>query len=127
MEANAATTRHTMTPQGVRMTVRWFVPGGEMAAITVAMQTLMTTTRAQPGCVSCSLSSQLGTKAGFTYVEEWKTEQDLKSQLRSERFAKLAHLMEGATERPTVEFTLPGGTRGMDYAEEVHGRQGEVP
>jgi quinol monooxygenase YgiN len=115
-----------MAPQGARMTVRWFVPSGEVGAINIAMQSLITATRAQPGCVSCSLSSQLGERARFTYVEEWRTEQDLKSQLRSERFAKLAHLMEGATERPTVEFVLPGGTRGMDYADEVHGHQGEV-
>jgi hypothetical protein len=27
--------------------------------------------------------------------------------------------MEHATEPPLVEFTLPGGIRGLDYAEEV--------
>ena len=111
-----------MTPQGVRMTVRWFVPRGEMGPINTAMHSLMVTTRAEPGCLGCFLSTELGERTGFTYVEEWKTEQDLVSQLRSTRFAKLAHLMEGATEHPSVEFSLPGGTRGIEYAEEVRGR-----
>jgi hypothetical protein len=59
-------------------------------------------------------------------VEEWKTEEDLVMQLRSTRFAKLAQLLESATERPRIEFSLPGGIRGLDYAEEVRGRQGEA-
>ena len=114
-----------MAPQ-VRMTVRWFVPRGEMGAINTALHALMALTRAEPGCVGCFLSTDLGERAGLTYVEEWKTEQDLMSQLRSTRFAKLAQLMEHATENPSVEFLLPGGPRGIEYAEEVRGRQGEA-
>jgi quinol monooxygenase YgiN len=110
-----------MAPQKVRMTVKWLVPRGEMGAINVALHSLMVATRAEPGCLSCSLSSEMGERTGFTYVEEWKTEQDMGAQLRSVRFAKLAHLMESATEPPSVEFTLPGGTRGIEYAEEVRG------
>ena len=115
-----------MAPQQVRMRVKWFVPGGEMGPINAALHTLMVATRAEPGCLGCFLSTELGERAGLDYVEEWKTEQDLISQLRSERFAKLAHLMESALERPRIEFTLPEGTRGIEYAEEVRGRLGEA-
>jgi quinol monooxygenase YgiN len=108
------------------MTVQWFVPRGEVGAINSALHVLMVATRAEPGCLSCLLSTQLGDRAGFTYVEEWKTEEDLAMQLRSVRFAKLAQLLESAMERPSIEFTLPGGTRGIDYAEEVRGRRGEA-
>lgn len=113
-----------MAPQHVRMRVQWFVPRGEMGAIGAALQALMIATRPEPGCMSCTLSTALGDRAGFDYVEEWKTEADLISQLLSDRFAKLAHLMESATERPLVEFSLPGGTRGIEYAEEVRERLG---
>ena len=106
---------------GVRMTADWTVTPGEIEVLSAAMQSLMVATRAEPGCVSCSLSTQLGERTGFHYEEEWKTENDLKQQLRSGRFAKLAHLMESARERPRIEFLLPDGTRGIEYAEEVRG------
>ena len=35
----------------------------------------------------------------------------------------LVSLVEDATESPVVEFNLPGGTRGLEYVEEVCGRQ----
>jgi quinol monooxygenase YgiN len=126
IRAPIVTARETMAPQQARMSVQWFVPRGEMGAINSALHVLMVATRAEPGCLSCLLSTQLGDRAGFTYVEEWKTEEDLVMQLRSARFAKLAQLLESATERPRIEFSLPGGIRGIDYAEEVRGRQGEA-
>ena len=46
-------------------------------------------------------------------------EDELKRQLRSDRFSRLAELMERATERPKVEFALPSGMRGLEYAEAV--------
>ena len=50
---------------------------------------------------------------------------DLRRQLRSDRFAVLAELIERATERPVIEFTLPSGLRGIEYAEEAR-RSDEV-
>ena len=113
-----------MAPQQVRMRVQWLVPRGEMGAINTALHSLMVATRAEPGCLGCFLSTEMGDRAGFSYLEEWKTEQDLIAQIRSDRFAKLAHLMESATEPPSVEFSLEGQTRGIEYAEEVRGGDG---
>lgn len=103
--------------------MQWYVPIGEMGAINVALQSLMVATRAEPGCLGCFLSTELAGRSGFTYMEEWKSEQDLVSQLQSVRFTKLAHLLESASERPRIEFSLPGGTRGIEYADEVRRRQ----
>ena len=115
-----------MAPQEVRMTLQWYVQPTRMGVIHAALNMLMVATRAEPGCAGCSLQTELAERAGFTYVEAWKTEQDLKSQLRSPRFAQLAHLMESAVERPRVEFALPGGTRGLEYADEVRKHAGEA-
>jgi len=101
------------------MTADWTVSPGETEIVSAAMQRLMIATRAQPGCVNCSLNTRLGGRTGFHYEEEWRTENDLIAQLRSEGFAKLAQLMENAIERPCIEFLLPSGTRGLDYAVEV--------
>ena len=115
-----------MVAQHIRMTVDWYVAPGEVTAINAALNSLMVTTRVAPGCVGCTLSTRLGDQAGFHYVEEWKTEADLINQLRSNRFTKLADLMEHATERPYVEFSVRGETRGIEYAEEVRGHQGNA-
>ena len=115
-----------MVAQHVRMTLDWTVPPGEVTVVNAALNSLMVTTRQSPGCLSCVLSTQLGDRAGFHYVEEWRTEADLIHQLRSRRFSKLAHLMEGATERPHIEFTVNGETRGIEYAEEVCGPLGNL-
>jgi quinol monooxygenase YgiN len=103
----------------VRMTLKWQVASGEAASITTALQTLMVRTRAEPGCTGCSLSTDLGARNEIRYVADWRTEVDLQRQIRSSDFARLAELMEHATAPPTVEFALPGGTRGLDYAEQV--------
>jgi quinol monooxygenase YgiN len=108
-----------METSRVRMTLRWQVASGEAASITTALQTLMVRTRAEPGCTGCSLSTDLGARSEVRYVAEWRTEVDLQRQIRSSDFARLAELMEHATSPPTIEFTLPAGSRGLDYAEQV--------
>lgn len=106
------------------MTVQWLVPPQESGVIASAIHGLMVAARSEPGYVSCNLSTEFGDRAGLRYVEEWKDEDDLKRQLRSDRFARLAELIERATERPRIEFSLPGGVRGLEYAEEIrHGRE----
>jgi quinol monooxygenase YgiN len=109
----------------VRMTVQWHVSPQESGPITSALHAMMIVARAEPGCVSCHLSTEMGNHAGLRYIEEWKEEGDLKRQLRSDRFTRLAELMERAVDAPRIEFSLPGGTRGMDYAVEVRERNGE--
>ena len=108
-----------MESDPVRMIVRWRVPAGEAQSITAALQTLMLQTRAAPGCAGCSLSTEMGAVVVIEYVENWKSETDLRRQVRSHRFSALAELIEHATETPIVEFTVPGGSRGIEYAEEV--------
>jgi len=118
-EAPSEIPRSAMTAQQVRMTVRWSVARGEMSAISAALNSLLSETRAQPGCLNCVFSTELGARAAFTCIEEWAAEKDLMMELRSSRFTQLAQLLESSMERPRVEFSLPSGTRGIEYAEEV--------
>jgi quinol monooxygenase YgiN len=112
-----------MEPAPVRMILKWSVPHGESRHIVSALQGLMLSTRAQAGCVGCSLSTDVPKhrRVDIQYVEEWSSEDDLNSRLRSGDFAALAELMEHASEYPRMEFALPGSTRGVDYVEEVRG------
>ena len=111
----------TMATAPIRMILQWSVPHGESRPIVSALQGLMISTRAEAGCLCCSLSTEVRTRVLIRYTEEWNSESDLIRQLRSDRFAVLAELMEHSSESPTVEFDLRGATRGIEYAEEIRG------
>ena len=101
------------------MTLQWSVLPGESRPLLSTLQGLMVSTRTEPGCVGCALSTAMGSRVVIDYVEEWVDEDNLKRQLRSRRFSILAELMEQASRHPTVTFALPDTTRGLDYAHEV--------
>jgi quinol monooxygenase YgiN len=103
----------------VQMTVEWFVPLGQARSITSALNSLMGDIRTARGCVRCSVSTGMSDQGTVCYVEEWQSEGDLRRRLTSLAFASLAALIDDATEAPRVEFKLPGGTRGLDFVEEV--------
>jgi quinol monooxygenase YgiN len=112
-----------MTVPHVRMTIQWLVPVGKTRSMTEALHLLMVSTRAEPGCVACSVAADVAEKGVIRYSEEWSTEDSLQRQFTTDRFKSLIALVEDATEPPVVEFLLPGGTRGLDYVEDVCGRQ----
>jgi len=111
----------------VRMTLEWFVPPRESGRILAALHALMVAARSEPGYVACHLSTEMGERAGLRYTEDWAEEEDLRRQLRSDRFSRLAELMEHATEQPKIEFTLPYGVRGLEYAEASREEEGRNP
>jgi len=106
-------------PPNVRMTIEWFVPMGQARPMTMALHSLAAEIRTVHGCVGCSVTTDLTNQSAVRYIEDWRTEDDLQTRLRPNTFAPLATLIEDATEAPRVEFSLPSGTRGLDYVEEV--------
>ena len=108
-----------MKTTAVRMTLKWRVVPGEAAAITSALQTVMMPTRAELGCVGCSLTEKIGAHTEIRYVVDWESEGDLQRQIRSDDFSQLAELMERGIEPPSIEFALPTGIRGIEYAEHI--------
>ncbi len=111
-----------MGPAAVKMTVRWSVPLGEARGVTEALHRIMVEARQQRGCLGCTVVTDAGQEVGVRYVEEWASEDWLQQELRSERFSSLASLMETSSEPPVVEFAVPGGTRGLEYVEQVRAR-----
>jgi len=108
-----------MSSPPVRMTVEWTVRPEQFRSVATALHSVMMATRAEPGCLNCSLATELGKRVTIQFVEAWESEESLKRHVRSDRFVTLAGLMESATEAPRVEFALPSGPRGLDYASEV--------
>jgi quinol monooxygenase YgiN len=101
------------------MVLQWSISSAESRPIAAFLQGLMVSTSAEPGCVSCRLCTDIGPGTVISYVEEWKSEDDLKRQLKSERFAALAELMEHSSQQPSIEFIVGDTSRGPEYAEAV--------
>ena len=113
----------TMTPAAVRMKLKWRVTQGEAVALVSTLQRLMARTRTTQGCTGCSMTTDVGDRVDITWIADWASEADMRRQVRSNDFAQLAELIEHATEPPTIEFTLPTGTRGLEYATHVRRHQ----
>jgi hypothetical protein len=81
-----------------------------------AFRFLGLTVRLEPGCLSCSAWAD----SNFTihYVEEWRTEIDMRRRVRSHDFTSLRSVLESTLE-PQVQFDFVTTTRGLDYVEEA--------
>ena len=108
-----------MASSPVRFTLQWNVRPEQGGVVTSALQSVLVAARREPGCLTCSLATELGEWVTLRFEETWETEESMRRYVRSPRFVALASLMESATEPPRVEFSLQGGIRGLDYAAEV--------
>jgi quinol monooxygenase YgiN len=108
-----------MSSPPVRLTIDWVVPLGEIGPITSALHALTVQTRTERGCVECGVATRLGAHTTIHFTEDWATEADLRAHVLSGRFTQLAELVESASAPPRIEFQLPDGIRGLDYAVEV--------
>jgi len=102
------------------MTISWLAPIGQARRIVVALQSMLDETRATHGCLGCSISTRINNRAVVRYVEEWRTEEDLRHRVGSRAFRSVSALMEYAVKPPRIEFILPSGTRGLEFVEDMH-------
>jgi quinol monooxygenase YgiN len=92
------------------------------ADVTDALRFLALRTRHEPGCLDCTISSA---SESIKYVEEWAGEAEMRQRVRSDKFIALLSVIEAA-EEPQVRFEFIGGTRGLDYVEEIRRDPGEA-
>jgi quinol monooxygenase YgiN len=103
------------------MTIEWSVPIGQTRPITMALHSLAADIRPSVGCVSCSVWTDIAKRGLVRYVEEWRTEEDLRLRVSAETFLQLIALMEEGTQPPRIEFSLERGTQGFEFVKEVRG------
>jgi quinol monooxygenase YgiN len=78
-----------------------------------ALRFLMLGTRLEPGCCDCSV--WVNPESTVHYVEEWQTEADMRSRVRSSDFTSLLGVIESVHQLPHVQFDFVSNTRGLDY------------
>lgn len=108
-----------MAPKTVRMSIEWTVPFAQARSMATALHSLAATVKPRPGCVGCVVSMGVAHHATIRYVEEWATENDLRTRLRADGFPQLFDLTEGVSRPPRVEFVLPFGVTPSDFLAEA--------
>jgi quinol monooxygenase YgiN len=101
----------------VRMTLTLKSTARSAKDLVDAFRFLMVTTRLEPGCIRCSAWSE--PDSTVHYLEEWKTEGDMRRRVQSQPFTSVLGLVESVREPPHVQFDFVSSIRGLDYIEEV--------
>jgi hypothetical protein len=103
----------------VRLTVALDASSARAAQeILDALRTIVLDTRLEPDCLESSTwSDPDGT---VHYVEEWPTEEHMRTRVRSSRFTTLLSVIESARESD-VYFDFVSASRGLDFVAEVRG------
>ena len=83
------------------------------------MRGMLEPARVERGCLSYRLYEDVEDRNAFVLVEEWKTQKDLESHLRTDNQRQLLALMDLLGEQPELRFNTVAHTAGMDLIEHV--------
>ncbi len=89
------------------------------ASITRLFRSLIEPIRSETGCISCRLYREPKDPNVLTWVEEWRTREDLDRHLRSQRYTKILAALDMADAEPEVRFDTVVETVGMQLIEEA--------
>lgn len=89
------------------------------------LRSVMGPVQALPGCLSCSLSEEVGSTAhAVLYIEQWRSMTELELYVKSSIYSIILEAMELSSKSPEVSFTEQGASWNLDLVERV--RNGHV-
>src|SRR5512135_3528790 len=83
------------------------------------MREMLEPARVERGCLSYHLYEDVEDRNAFVLVEEWKTQKDLESHIRTDSQRRLLALLDLLSRQPELRFNTVSHTAGMDLIEEV--------
>jgi quinol monooxygenase YgiN len=83
------------------------------------LRSIVERTRAEAGCVSCSVYQDTEMENQLVFAQEWRSEDDLQRHLRSADYQKVLLVMEMALTRPEVRFDTITTTSGVEVIEKA--------
>jgi quinol monooxygenase YgiN len=83
------------------------------------MRGMLEPARVERGCLSYRLYEDVDNRNAFVLVEEWETQQDLESHIRTENQQRLLALMDLLSDQSQLRFNTVSHTAGMDLIENV--------
>src|SRR4030043_1857270 len=83
------------------------------------MQEMLEPSRVERGCLSYRLYEDVENRNAFVLLEEWATQKDIESHIRTDNQRRLLTLMDLLSEQPEFRFNTVSHTAGMDLIENV--------
>jgi quinol monooxygenase YgiN len=83
------------------------------------MRGMIEPVQVERGCLSYRLYEDVEDINTFVLVEEWATQKDLESHIRTDNQRQLLALMDLLNEQPELRFITVSHTKGIDLIEDV--------
>jgi quinol monooxygenase YgiN len=84
-----------------------------------ALRSITFAAQVERGFISSRIYQEVGNPDALCMEQEWSSEPELNSHIRSSCFTDLLMLMETALEAPMLEVHSVSETRGLEYVEAV--------
>ena len=106
----------------ILVTLRMIVRPERRRDLLETMRGMLEPARVERGCLSYRLYEDIENRNAVVLVEEWKTQKDLESHIRTDNQLRLLALMDLLSEQPELRFNTVSHTEGMDLIENVLSR-----
>ena len=93
------------------------VPSAKRNEVVRTLNSLLGPTRAQPGCISCHIYSEVDDQNALILLEEWNSQADVDRHLRSNHYKKVLAIMDMSNTQPEIKFNTISDTKGMEAIE----------
>jgi quinol monooxygenase YgiN len=103
----------------ILVTLRMIVRPERRRDLLETMRGTLEPARVERGCLSYRLYEDVEDRNTFVLVEEWKTQKDLESHIRTDNQRRLFALIDLLSEQPEWRFNTVSHTAGMDLIENV--------
>ena len=101
------------------VTLKMIVQPEKRGALIETMRGMLEPARVERGCLSYCLYEDVENRNAFVLLEEWETQKDLESHIRTDNHRRILELMDLLSEQPELRFNTVSHTAGMDLIENV--------
>lgn len=101
------------------VTLRMIVLPERRSDLLETIRGMLEPARVERGCLSYRLYEDVEDRNAFVLVEEWKTQKDLESHIRSDSQRRLLALTDILSRQPELQFNTVSQTAGMELIDEV--------
>ncbi|MGA3315322.1 MAG: antibiotic biosynthesis monooxygenase [Candidatus Korobacteraceae bacterium] len=110
----------------VQLLVRLVARPDEAPEVLRALRSVLRPATQARGCCFAQIYREANDSQRLEYLEEWDDPEELRQQLKSERFVHLLELLETAAERPVLEFRIITEKYGLEYFDNPAGQPVDV-
>jgi len=103
----------------ILVTLRMVVRPERRSGLLKTLRGMLEPVRVERGCLSYHLYEDVEDGNTFFLVEEWKTQKDLESHIRTDNQRQQLALMDLLSEQPELRFNTVSHTAGMELIEDI--------